>query len=135
MPRFERRTGWLPIYRSVWKIRMGSLDTRGVAARCRRRSSLVISAAACHAFAFGAANAFTNFKDDTYTQLVKAAGSEIDPAKRKQLYSQINDLILDQSFTMNVSSYLAVSVATAKVQGVTRAPTGGGPILVDAWLQ
>ena len=85
--------------------------------------------------AFGAANAFTNFKDETYTQLVKAAGSEIDPAKRKQLYSQINDLILDQSFTMNVSSYLAVSVANAKVQGVRRAPTGGGPILVDAWLQ
>ena len=52
--------------------------------------------------AFGAANAFTNFKDETYTQLVQAAGSEIDPAKRKQLYSQINDLILDQSFTMNV---------------------------------
>lgn len=84
--------------------------------------------------AYGAANAFTNFKDDTYTELVKSAGSEIDPGKRKQLYSQINDLILDQCFTMNVSSYLAVSVATAKVHGVTRAPTGGGPILVDAWL-
>jgi peptide/nickel transport system substrate-binding protein len=84
--------------------------------------------------AFGAANAFTNFKDETYTQLVQAAGSEIDAAKRKQLYSQINDLILDQSFTMNVSSFLAVSVATGKVHGVQRAPTGGGPILVDAWM-
>ncbi|HEX8967995.1 MAG TPA: ABC transporter substrate-binding protein, partial [Chloroflexota bacterium] len=85
--------------------------------------------------AFGAANAFTNFKDDTYSQLVKSAGSEIDPARRKQLYSQINDLILDQSFTMNVSTYLAVSVATAKVHGVQRAPTGGGPILVNAWME
>jgi len=84
--------------------------------------------------AFGAANAFTNFKDETYTQLVQAAGSEIDPTKRKQLYSQINDLILDQSFTMNVSSFLAVSLASGKVHGVRRAPTGGGPILVDAWL-
>jgi peptide/nickel transport system substrate-binding protein len=84
--------------------------------------------------AFGAANAFTNFKNETYTQLVQSAGSEIDLAKRKQLYSQINDIILDQSFTMNVSSYLAVSVAAAKVHGVQRAPTGGGPILVEAWL-
>ena len=84
--------------------------------------------------AFGAANAFTNFQNDSYTQLVRAAGSEIDPAKRKQVYSQINDIILDQSFTMNVSSFLAVSVATAKVHGVVRAPTGGGPILVNAWL-
>jgi peptide/nickel transport system substrate-binding protein len=84
--------------------------------------------------AFGAANAFTNFRDETYSQLVQAAGAEIDPARRKQLYAQINDIILDQSFTMNVSSYLAVSVATAKVHGLQRAPTGGGPILVDAWL-
>jgi peptide/nickel transport system substrate-binding protein len=85
--------------------------------------------------AFGAANAFTNFKDETYSQLVQAAGSEIDPAKRKLLYAQINDIILDQSFTNNVSSYLAVSVATAKVHGLQRAPTGGGPILVDTWLE
>jgi peptide/nickel transport system substrate-binding protein len=86
--------------------------------------------------AFGAANAFSNFKDDTYTQLVQAAGSESDPARRKQLYSQINDIIVDQSFTMAVSSFLAVSVATAKVHGITRTPTGvGGPLLTDAWME
>ena len=84
--------------------------------------------------AFGAANAFTNFKDERTPNWSSPRAPESDPAKRKQLYSQINDLILDQSFTMNVSSYLAVSVATAKVHGVQRAPTGGGPILVDAWL-
>ena len=71
--------------------------------------------------AFGAANAFTNFKDET-TQLVQAAGAEIDPAKRKQLYAQINDLILDQSFTMNVSSYLAVSVATRRCRACGARP-------------
>ena len=86
--------------------------------------------------AFGAANAFSNFKDDTYTQLVQAAGSETDAAKRKQLYAQINDIILDQSFTMPVSSFLAVSVATAGVHGITRTPTGvGGPILTNAWME
>src|SRR5215471_5360053 len=35
--------------------------------------------------AFGAANAFSNFKSDTYTQLVQSAGSEADADKRKQL--------------------------------------------------
>ena len=86
--------------------------------------------------AFGAANAFSNFKSDTYTQLVQSAGSETGSDKRKQLYSEINDLILDESFTMPVSSFLAVSVATARVHGVTRTPTGvGGPILTDAWLE
>ncbi|MBV9328103.1 MAG: ABC transporter substrate-binding protein [Chloroflexi bacterium] len=86
--------------------------------------------------AFGAANAFSNFKDDTYTQLVQSAGSETDASKRQQLYSQINDIILDQSFTMPVSSFLAVSVATARVHGVTRTRTGvGGPILTDAWME
>jgi hypothetical protein len=42
---------------------------------------------------------------------------------------------LEPSFTNNVSSYLAVSVATAKVHGLQRAPTGGGPILVGTWLE
>jgi peptide/nickel transport system substrate-binding protein len=86
--------------------------------------------------AFGAANAFSNFKDDTYTQLVQSAGSETDVARRKQLYAQINDIILEQTFTMPVSSFLAVSVATAGVHGVTRTRTGvGGPILTDAWME
>jgi peptide/nickel transport system substrate-binding protein len=85
--------------------------------------------------AFGAASAFSNFKNDTYTQLVQSAGSETDATRRKQLYAQINDIILDQSFTMPVSSFLAVSVATAGVHGITRTPTGvGGPILTNAWM-
>src|SRR4029077_12636661 len=43
------------------------------------------------------------FKDDHSSQLVASAASESDPAKRKQLYSQLNDFILDQSFGMPIA--------------------------------
>jgi peptide/nickel transport system substrate-binding protein len=84
--------------------------------------------------AYGIANQFGNFKDATYTQLVQAAAAEVDAARRKQLYGQINDVLLDQSFTMNVSSLLTLAIATSKVHGLHRGPTGGGLILQDVWM-
>jgi ABC-type transport system substrate-binding protein len=52
-----------------------------------------------------------------YKQLVNAASTEGDPAKRKPLLGQLNDLILDQSFS--------VPVATAKHVTVTRSAVNG----------
>jgi peptide/nickel transport system substrate-binding protein len=43
------------------------------------------------------------FKDDQYTQLADAAKGEPDLAKRKQLYSQINDYLLDQCFGLPIA--------------------------------
>ncbi len=84
--------------------------------------------------AYGIANQFGNFVDATYTQLVQAAAAEIDLARRKQLYSQINDVLLDESFAMTVSSLLTLAMATSKVHGLHRGPTGGGLILQDIWM-
>jgi peptide/nickel transport system substrate-binding protein len=55
--------------------------------------------------AYNYANNFSGFQDDTYTQLVTAASTEPDVNKRKQLYSQLNDYLLDQSFTFAFSLY------------------------------
>jgi peptide/nickel transport system substrate-binding protein len=38
------------------------------------------------------------YLSDAYTKLVEAAAGEIDPAKRKQIYSQLNDFFLDEAF-------------------------------------
>jgi peptide/nickel transport system substrate-binding protein len=46
----------------------------------------------------------SGFSSEAYTQLVTQAGAEPDVLKRKQLYSQINDLLLDQSFTAVINS-------------------------------
>src|SRR5215831_334307 len=42
------------------------------------------------------------FKDPRWEELVNSANSEADPAKQKQLFSDINDYVLDQSFTYAV---------------------------------
>ncbi|MBV9325918.1 MAG: ABC transporter substrate-binding protein [Chloroflexi bacterium] len=58
------------------------------------------------------------FHDDQYTQLVDSARSEPDAAKRKQIYSQINDYILDQSFGIPVAPSTSRVITKAAVQGL-----------------
>jgi len=84
--------------------------------------------------AFGIANTFTNFKDDEYTQTVKAAATELDITKRKQLYARINDIILDNCFTMPLCSLLGASVSTTRVHGIIRERSGGLLNLSSTWM-
>jgi peptide/nickel transport system substrate-binding protein len=59
------------------------------------------------------------FKSDAYAQLVTAAGTETDPAKQKQIYAQLNDLVLDESFVAVVSSSPQIMMTSAKVHGLS----------------
>jgi peptide/nickel transport system substrate-binding protein len=54
---------------------------------------------------FGYASNSTNFYDDKWTQLATAPAFEPDAAKRKQMYNDINDYLLDQSFTLVMTPY------------------------------
>lgn len=56
-------------------------------------------------------------KDDTYTQLVAAMSSEVDPVKRKQVYSSFNDYVLDQAYNMPIASLVQLAAMTPKVHG------------------
>ncbi|HLZ29260.1 MAG TPA: ABC transporter substrate-binding protein [Chloroflexota bacterium] len=58
------------------------------------------------------------FKDDQYSQLVATAGAEADAAKRKQMYSQLNDYILDQSFGMPIAPSTSRVITKASVHGL-----------------
>jgi peptide/nickel transport system substrate-binding protein len=58
------------------------------------------------------------FSDEQYTQLTARTAAEPDAAKRKQLYSQLNDYILDQSFGMPVAPSTSRVVTAASVHGV-----------------
>ena len=84
--------------------------------------------------AYGIANPFTGFKSDAYTKLVQSASAELDQARRKGLYSQINDLILDECFTMAVTSFLQAWAASLKVHDVGRYPIGGGLYMTNTWI-
>jgi peptide/nickel transport system substrate-binding protein len=83
--------------------------------------------------AYNYANNFSGFKDDAYAQLVNAASTEPDTARRTQLYSQLNDYLLDQSFTFAFSLYPFIIVAGPNVHNLQFDPSGT-LAYVDAWL-
>ena len=73
-----------------------------------------------------------SFKNDQYNQLIDAATTEPDAAKRKQLYSQINDFILDQSFLMMIARSYTTTLAQGNIKGV-RYALGGGIVPMEVW--
>ncbi|MBV9323497.1 MAG: ABC transporter substrate-binding protein [Chloroflexi bacterium] len=68
--------------------------------------------------AFNYAGNFAGFQDDTYARLVLAASTEPDAGKRKLVYSQLNDYLLDQSFTFAFAWYPSIAVVASKVHGL-----------------
>lgn len=74
-----------------------------------------------------------DFHDDTYTRLVSTAAMEPDAGKRKQLYSQINDVLLDQSFDIIICSNNIRALTTDKVQGLGHRRNDFFTF-TDAWL-
>jgi hypothetical protein len=58
----------------------------------------------------------------------------VDPTRLKQLYSQLNDVLLDESFVMYMSPYLLLMLARAGFHDL--APNlHGGWAYTDAWLE
>ena len=58
------------------------------------------------------------FKDDQYSQLIATAASEPDASKRKAIYSQLNDILLDESFIMVLAGSPPTLALRPNVHGV-----------------
>jgi ABC-type transport system substrate-binding protein len=69
-----------------------------------------------------------------WTSLVNSLLSEIDPAKQQQLYSQLNDFILDQSFTVALTTYPYTFLMRSGVHDVGYLMHNGGLNLQQTWL-
>jgi peptide/nickel transport system substrate-binding protein len=76
---------------------------------------------------------WSHYKNDQLVQLINSASTEPDATRRKQLYSQINDVYLDEVFNMPVSLYPAMSMMHQNVQGV-RYNLLPGLVYTDAWM-
>jgi len=61
---------------------------------------------------------FAGFQNDDYTRLITSTQVEADPVKRGQLYSQLNDFLLDQCFSMPLATNPPIIAATSKVHNV-----------------
>ncbi len=68
----------------------------------------------------GGARADNNsgFKDDAYNALVASASAEPDLDKQKQLWAQVNDMFLDESFSMVLSPQPPILLTRAAVQDI-----------------
>jgi peptide/nickel transport system substrate-binding protein len=73
------------------------------------------------------------YNNETYAGLIEAASSEPDPARRKLLYTQLNDLLLDESFGIVVATSPNSTVYRANLRGITYS-VNGSLRLGDVWL-
>jgi peptide/nickel transport system substrate-binding protein len=67
----------------------------------------------------GNSSAFTTPVNASAVDLVNRATTETDPAKRKQLYSDLNDMLLDEVYIICMSPTNDKLMATAKVHGIS----------------
>jgi peptide/nickel transport system substrate-binding protein len=61
---------------------------------------------------------FTGLNNASYQQLIGMAATQPDATVRKEVYGQIQDIILDESAAMSVSLYPQTGLATANVHGL-----------------
>ncbi len=76
----------------------------------------------------------SGFKSETYATLAKAASSEPDTTKRKALYLQSDDLILDESFAFPAAPSPRFFLTTSKVHGL-RYILREHPVYNDVWME
>jgi peptide/nickel transport system substrate-binding protein len=67
----------------------------------------------------GNSSAFTTPANAAAVALIERATSEIDPAKRKLIYGELNDMLLDESYVLTLSPLTNRLLTTAKVRGIT----------------
>jgi peptide/nickel transport system substrate-binding protein len=73
------------------------------------------------------------FESERYTKLVADMAQEMDPAKLKPIYSELNDILLDESFFMFISPNYLLELARANIRDIT--PTMHGRwSYTDTWI-
>ena len=66
-------------------------------------------------------------------QLIAIGATESDPARLKEAYSQLNDLVLDEAFVHFISVSPPSLLARSNVHGITWT-AHESPWYVDTWL-
>ena len=75
----------------------------------------------------------SGYKTDQYVQLITDGATETDPARLKDTYSQLNDLLLDEAFVFLITISPPNYLAAANLMGVEWT-AHESPWYVNAWL-
>jgi peptide/nickel transport system substrate-binding protein len=78
-------------------------------------------------------NSNTGFTSPQYVQLFNSASSEPDTAKRKALYDQVNDLLLDEAFVNSIASGPARMLTKSYVKDIGLSQHGAF-LYNSAWI-
>jgi peptide/nickel transport system substrate-binding protein len=73
------------------------------------------------------------FKSERYSQLVQAAATEVDPAKQKQVFSEWNDIVLDESAVAPITTAPQLMIARKNVNA-TRMDLAWAYDFHNVWL-
>jgi ABC-type transport system substrate-binding protein len=76
----------------------------------------------------------TSFGSDQYTKLIAASQTEPDLAKRKQVFSDLNDLFLDECFVMPLALQPVYIVARSNVKNI-KWRINQAPMFSEMWLE
>jgi peptide/nickel transport system substrate-binding protein len=79
-------------------------------------------------------NNHSAFQSDEWTSLVSDVLAETDAERRKQLYNQVNDYVLDQSFTVPIATNPITITLSDKVHGIDYWLHGGAVSFTGVWL-
>jgi peptide/nickel transport system substrate-binding protein len=71
----------------------------------------------------GYASNGAGFYDDNFKNMATTAATEPDPAKRKLLYSQLNDFLLDAAYVHVISAYSNIMAMASNVRGLRFEPS------------
>ena len=81
----------------------------------------------------GYASNQSSYYDPKFEELVMNASTEPDAAKRKTIYNQINDYLLDAAYCLVFSAYSNIMAARANVRGLRWEPSTAVTVR-DMWL-
>jgi peptide/nickel transport system substrate-binding protein len=81
-----------------------------------------------------AVNNHSAFQNDTWSNFIRSVSTETDSAKQQQLYQQLNDYMLDESFTMPISTSPIGVVTNGKVHGVQYLLHNTALSFTGAWM-
>ena len=79
----------------------------------------------------GNSSAFTAPANAAAVELLGRGTTEPDPAKRKQIYSDLNDMLLQEAYIITMSPEVTRLMATTKVQGISLHPPLGPEVVGD----
>jgi peptide/nickel transport system substrate-binding protein len=122
-----------PIEGPAYAEYANSLQYQGIRIATYGQANLSAASSAIISPLYAPQSNFSGFQDSAYTRLVNAVATETDPARQQQLYAQLTDYYLDQSWVQQLVPNPEHADVRSNVHGL-RYDTRPGLILGEVWL-